>query len=81
MMRFVFPSAAFLSLFIFPPLVSFLFIALAGFLSPLSAVALGLFADILYYPGSGLPVGLISGIILAAACFFVRAFVKARIMV
>jgi hypothetical protein len=74
------PIVAFLSLFWFPWTVSCVFMFLAGLVFPALALALGVFADILYYPGTGIPWGSIIGLILALASALVRHFVKTRIM-
>jgi len=74
------PIAAFLSLFWFPWIVSILFIFFSGLVFPPLALALGILADILYYPGSGLPWGSISGLLLALFSALVRHFVKTRII-
>lgn len=43
-------------------------------------MAFGIAADILYYPGSGIPMSTLSGAILTLAAVAVRYFVKTRIM-
>jgi len=74
------PLVAFLSLFWFPWAVSCAFMFLAGLVFPALALALGVFADILYYPGVGIPWGSVIGLALALASAFVRHLVKTRIM-
>lgn len=71
---------ALLSLFWFPWPVSLILLFLSGLVFPPAALALGVLADLLYYPGSGLPWGTIWGLILALISAAVRHFVKTRIM-
>lgn len=80
MTRIALPVFAAIALFIFPAVVGgvCVFVSALGF--PLSGVVLGLLWDALYYPGHGLPVGLIYGAIAGLVSFFVRRFIKARIM-
>lgn len=53
---------------------------LAGLVFPPIAFALGILADILYYPGIGLPWGTVYGLLIAVLSALVRHFVKTSIM-
>lgn len=82
MIRIVLPILTFFSLFFFPyPLSAFLILASAALL-PFSGLALGVFADVLYYsPGAEfLPVWSIGGAIATILSLLMQRFVKTRIM-
>lgn len=53
---------------------------LSGLVFPPLAAVFGILADILYYPGAGLPYAALTGLVLALVSFLVRHFVKTRIM-
>lgn len=69
-----------LSLFWFPWTVSVGLLFCAGLAYPPAALALGVVADILYYPGHGFLAGSFTGLVLALLAALVRHFVKTRIM-
>lgn len=69
-----------LSLFWLPWPVTVAGIFLSGLVFPSLAAAYGVLADILYYPGFGLPYATLTGLVLALVSFLVRHFVKTRIM-
>lgn len=74
--------AAFFSVILFPwPLTAGLALLLAPF-EPLVPLAIGIFADTLYYShqGSLLPMATLSGAVVTVVAFFVRSRLKARIM-
>lgn len=79
-LRYIPLPLAVLSLFIFPWAITLLAMAASALAHPLSALAVGILADILYYPGVGLPVGSLWGAGLATVGFFVRSFVKERML-
>lgn len=72
--------AAAVSLFWLPWVCTLVLLFLAGLSFPPAALALGAFADVLYYPGAGLPWGVIAGALCLLAAVSVRHFVKTRIM-
>jgi hypothetical protein len=69
-----------LSLFWLPWPVTLAGIFLSGLAFPPAAAAFGILADILYYPGSGMPTATITGAALTLAAVLVRYIVKTRIM-
>lgn len=71
---------AFLALFWLPWAVSLCCIFLAGLAFPPAALALGILADLLYYPGHGFFWGSFAGLALALLSVAVRHFVKTRII-
>lgn len=71
---------AILSLFIFPWEVTLLLMTAAALSVPPSAILVGVLADILYYPGIGLPAGVLWGAALYIAASGVRHIVKTRIL-
>ncbi len=82
MIRVVLVFAALLSPFLFPfPVTLLLMFAAATFL-PVAALVVGILVDVLYYSpeASFLPVGVLSGAVLALLGLLVRRFVKARII-
>ncbi len=72
--------AAVLSLFWLPWPCALALMFLTGLAFPPAAFAIGALADILYYPGSGLPWGVLAGLLCMLAAVAVRHFVKTRIM-
>ena len=82
MIRAVVISAAFLAVLPFPWPLALVLAAVAAFFSPLSALALGLFADTLYYAPGAYPFPLASlvGALLALLGFFVRKFAATSII-
>ncbi len=69
--------AALLSVLFFPwPLTAALALGMALF-EPLVPLAVGLFADTLYYSSRGLPLFTIWGVFVTVAAFFVRSRLKA----
>jgi hypothetical protein len=82
MMRFALPVLALFSLFFVPAPLSTVLIAASAFVLPFSALALGVFADVLYfspYPGA-LPLWSIGGFVAMLLALLVHRFVKTRIM-
>lgn len=73
-------ALALLSLFWLPWTVTLVCLFLAGLAFPPSAFALGVVADLLYYPGHGIFLGTLWGLILGLVAVAVRHFVKTRIM-
>ena len=70
----------FLSLVLFPwPLTVFLMF-LAGLIFPPLALLAGILADILYYPGSGLLKGTLTGLFVCVLTYAVRHLYRTRIM-
>lgn len=69
-----------LSLFWFPWACSVVLMFLSGLIFPPASLALGIAADLLYYPGHGYLWGTLLGACLALLATFVRHFVKTRIM-
>ncbi len=78
--RIGFVAAAGLSLFWLPWLCTVAFMFFAGLAFPPSALAIGVLADILYYPGTGFPWGVLAGLLCTLGAVSVRHFVKRRIM-
>ncbi len=74
--------SAIASLFVFPAVVSGLLALLAGIVSPLSVLAIGLFADILYYVPGIHPPFLYStlGALAALLSYSVRRFFETSII-
>lgn len=73
-------AAAFLAPFLFPWLFTRVVMLAVSFVWPPFALLSGGLTDLLYYQGHGVPYGLVWGAALAAIGFFVRRFVKTRIM-
>ena len=71
---------AVLSLLWLPWAMTLVFIFLAGLVFPPAALALGVLTDLLYYPGVGLPWGVITGALIMLVSALVRHFVKTSIM-
>lgn len=71
---------ALLSLFWLPWSISLILMFFSGLVFPPLALALGVLADLLYYPGHGLPWATLDGLVLALISAAVRHFVKTRIM-
>lgn len=69
-----------ISVFWLPWAVTLVCLFLAGLAFPPAAFALGIFADLLYYPGHGIFLGTLWGLILGLIAAAVRHFVKTRIM-
>lgn len=69
-----------LSIFWLPWLITLVCLFLAGLIFPPAALALGVFSDLLYYPGHGIFLGTLWGLVLALLAAAVRHFVKTRIM-
>jgi hypothetical protein len=69
-----------ISLFWFPWIVTVCGMFLSGLIFPPFALAFGIIGDILYYPGSGLPVATLYGSSITIITLLVRYFVKTRIM-
>jgi hypothetical protein len=68
------------AVFWFPWLITLVFLFLSGLVFPPAAAGFGVLEDILYYPGSGLPIASIIGCGMALIATLVRHFVKTRIM-
>lgn len=70
--------SAFLSAAIFPWPLTALLAFLAAAFEPLAPLAVGIFADTLYYSPATmtLPLGTLGGAVLAAAAMFVRSRLK-----
>ncbi len=82
MMRVVIPILTLFALFFVPALLSVLLIATSALVLPFSALALGVFADVLYFsphPGA-LPLWSIGGLCATILALLVHRFVKTRIM-
>ncbi len=69
-----------LSLFWLPWGVTAVLMFCAALVFPPASLALGIIADVLYYPGTGYLIGTLTGAILAIIAALVRHFVKTRIM-
>ena len=74
--------SALISLFVFPAPVSAALALAAAFVSPLSAVALGVLADMLYFTPQTYAFWLytVLGALTAIAAFLARRFVETRIV-
>ncbi len=82
MMRYALAALALLSPFLFPYPATLAFsFAASVFLPPVGLLA-GLLTDVLYYtPGaSGWPIAVIAGLFISIIGFFVRRFLKTRII-
>lgn len=73
-------ALAVVSLFVFPWPLTLVLMALAGLILPASALCIGVLSDILYYPGFGLPWGVLAGLLIALGAALVRHIMKTRIM-
>lgn len=73
-------AIALLSLFWLPWTVSLVLMFLSSLIFPPAAFALGVLADLLYYPGHGFPLASFEGLALTFISIAVRHFVKTRIM-
>lgn len=71
---------ALLSIFWLPWAVTLVLFFLAGLVFPPAALALGVFADLVYYPGQGIFWGTLGGVLIALFAAAVRHFAKTRIM-
>lgn len=71
---------ALLSLFWLPWAISLMLMFLSGLIFPPAALALGVLADLLYYPGHGVPWATFDGLALTLISAAVRHLVKTRIM-
>ena len=82
MIRILLPLVAFLSLFFFPYPLSALLILASAILLPVSGIAIGIAADILYFsPGAAfMPLWSLGGILATILALLVQRFVKTRIM-
>ena len=69
----------FISAFFFPYPLTLALTLVAGFAFPPMALAAGIFIDLLYYAG-GIPLGTLAGATAALVAYFVRQFVRTRIM-
>jgi hypothetical protein len=69
-----------LSLFWFPWNFSVFLMIVSGLIFPPASLALGIIADLLYYPGHGYLWGTLIGAAITLICLLVRHFVKTRIM-
>ena len=70
----------FLSVFWLPWKITILFMLFGGFVFPPAAFGIGVVVDLLYYPGSGVFWGTITGLLIMLISVAVRYFVKTRIM-
>ena len=71
---------ALVSPFFFPMVLAMTAAAIAGFYLPIMPLVVGLTIDLLYYPGTHLPIGVIYGAIISLAILFVRYIARTRIM-
>ena len=78
--RIVLIIVAGISLVWLPWIITIFLLFIAGLAFPPAAVALGILADLLYYPGSGFLWGSVYGAVAAILATLVRHFVKTRIM-
>lgn len=78
--RIAFIVIAILAVFWFPWPLTILCIFAAGLVFPPAAFAIGILADLLYYPGHGFLWGSAWGLVLMLLALAVRHFVKTRIM-
>lgn len=69
-----------ISLFIFPWAVTVIGMAGSALIYPPTALFLGIVADLLYYPGVGLPMSVLWGAGLTVSAYLVRYFVKTRML-
>lgn len=69
-----------ISLFTLPWALTLIGMGVSGVLVPLAPLGIGVLADVLYYPGSGLYLGTLWGAGLAALGYGVRYFVKTRML-
>lgn len=73
-------AAAIAGIFLFPWPLTATLAFLAGLAFPPVPLAVGIIADLLYYPGSGWWYATGTGLCLALLAVLVRRFVKERIM-
>ncbi len=69
-----------LSVVWFPWILTEALMIASALIFPPTAIAYGVLADVLYYPGSGYPLGLVTGVVMTLGALMVRYFVKTRIM-
>ena len=81
-LRFLIPAFAFLSVFFFPWPVTLVLIFIAALCLPVLGLALGAFADLIYFnaAAAGVPSFLIMGLVATLVALLVHRFVKTRIM-
>lgn len=80
-MRILLIGLAVLSPFLFPVPLTFVLSFFAGLFVPLIPLLSGALLEYLYgVPSEALPLGLLIGALLCALSFFVRGFIKTRIM-
>lgn len=79
-LRVFFGIFPFVSLFFFPWTLTLITAFAAGLVFPPLAAIVGVLIDVLYHPGSGWPLGTLSGIALALLAYGVRHFVRTRVM-
>ena len=60
--------------------LTIVFIFASGLMFPPLALLFGVLADVLYYSGHGYYLATLFGVALTGLCYFVRYFVKTRIM-
>lgn len=80
MMRIPVMIGAFLSPLLFPFPLTVLLALVASLFFPPAGLLIGALVDALYYVPGSLPLGLIWGAVLTFVAFFVRRFMKARII-
>lgn len=81
MIRAVVIGSAVIAPFLFPVFLTTALAFIAGLFVPLVPLLVGVLVDFLYsVPGGGLPLGTIGGLLLFLLSFFVRGFLKTRIM-
>lgn len=74
------PLLAIVGVFTLPWKLTLLLSALAALYFPPTALLIGILADILYYPGTGLPTASLYGAGIALAAAGVRWFAETRIL-
>ena len=82
MMRGTFTVLSFISTVFFPWPLTIIFVLCASFFEPLVPLAIGIFADALYYAAfsGALPMFALYGALATALAFFVRSRLKASII-
>ncbi|KND50997.1 MAG: hypothetical protein AB202_01140 [Parcubacteria bacterium C7867-007] len=73
-------AVACISPFLFPSVITAILAVCAAFIFPPIAIVIGMLTDLLYEPTGYLPFASIFGLIICVSVFFVRSFLKTRIM-
>lgn len=79
-LRLTLAALPFISLFLFPWMLTAVLMFLAGLVFPPLPLLAGVLSDVVYYPGFGLYEGTLTGLLLSILSYAVRYIVRTRIM-